>query len=88
MRNIKKRICGVLLLEKPGALNEESKFNILIDEYAVTGPNSLDKPQKLRPKLHKKVKKCHTGLEELWKDNENRMKTMQPMHEGNSNLGY
>ena len=50
--SLRERLYGILLFEKPNALNEnKTEFKIQVTEYCLTGPGSLDRSTRLVPIL-------------------------------------
>ena len=79
-RDIRRRIYGILLLEKPGALNNDrSQFNYQVEEWCYTGPRSLNRARYSRPMVPPKDIE-HPGLAALWENQEERI-----LGEGSSN---
>ena len=69
--SLRERMYGILLFEKPNALNEtKTEFKIQVTEYCLTGPGSLDRSMKLVPILP--PNNNHPGLKVLWEGMEDR----------------
>ena len=63
--NLRRRLYGILLYEKPNALDAtKTKFNLTVSEYCMTGPGSLDEAKKQVPILPQNNN--HPGLKKLW----------------------